>query len=54
MIASHDEHNSSTTINQNASVYALLEEQQAGTRTGSEHHAWVQLVRGELDVNGKG
>ena len=54
LIASHDGRDGSTTINQNASVYASLLD--SGKRLelelGPERHAWVQVVRGELDVNG--
>jgi quercetin 2,3-dioxygenase len=54
LIASHDGRDGSTRINQDASVYASLLDSgktldfalQAG------RHAWVQLVSGELDVNG--
>src|SRR5208283_5956435 len=54
LIASRDGREGSTTINQDASVYASLLDSgktlelplQAG------RHAWVQLVRGELDLNG--
>jgi redox-sensitive bicupin YhaK (pirin superfamily) len=54
LIASHDGREDSTTINQDASVYAsLLDSGQAlelDLKPG--RHAWVQLIRGELDVNG--
>ena len=54
LIASHDGRDGSTRINQDASVYASLLDSgktldldlQAG------RHAWVQLVGGELEVNG--
>ena len=54
LMASRDGREGSTTINQDASVYASLLDSgktlelplQAG------RHAWVQLVRGELDLNG--
>ena len=54
LIASHDGREGSTTINQDASVYASLLDSgktlELGLKPG--RHAWVQLVRGELDVNG--
>ena len=54
LIASRDGRAGSTTINQDASVYAsLLDSGKAlelAMQTG--RHAWVQLIRGELDVNG--
>ncbi len=54
LIASRDARDGSTKINQDASVYASLLE--TGKTLQHElapgRHAWVQLVRGELDVNG--
>ena len=54
LIASHDGRNGSTRINQDASVYASL--LGSGKTVDLElqpgRHAWVQLVNGELDVNG--
>jgi len=54
LIASRDGREGSTTINQDASVYASLLDSgktlELPLQTG--RHAWVQLVRGELDVNG--
>ena len=54
LIASHDARQDSTKINQDASVYASvleggksLEHQLAPGR-----HAWLQLISGELEVNG--
>lgn len=54
LIASHDGRDGSTRINQDASVYAsLLESGQALTLDlHPGRHAWVQLVSGELEVNG--
>ena len=54
LIASHDGRDGSTRINQDASVYAsLLESGQALTLDLQPgRHAWVQLVSGELEVNG--
>jgi redox-sensitive bicupin YhaK (pirin superfamily) len=54
LIASHDGREGSTTINQDTSVYAsLLEDgQKLELELQPGRHAWVQLVRGELDVNG--
>jgi hypothetical protein len=54
LLASHDGRDGSTRINQDASVYASLLD---GGKTldhpiETGRHAWVQLVRGELDVNG--
>jgi quercetin 2,3-dioxygenase len=54
LIASHDGREGSTRINQDASVYASL------LRSGKSldlplaagRHAWVQLIAGELEVNG--
>ena len=54
LIASHDGRQNSTKINQDASVYASLLD---GGKS-LEHliapgrHAWLQVVSGELDVNG--
>jgi len=54
LIASHDGRAGSTTINQDTSVYASLlgsgKELELELKSG--RHAWIQLVRGELDVNG--
>jgi redox-sensitive bicupin YhaK (pirin superfamily) len=54
LVASRDAREGSTKINQDASVYASvldngksLEHALAGGR-----HAWLQLIKGELDVNG--
>lgn len=54
LIASHDGRGDSTRINQDASVYAsVLERGPALDYTlAPGRHAWVQVVRGELDVNG--
>jgi redox-sensitive bicupin YhaK (pirin superfamily) len=54
LIASHDGREGSTTINQDTSVYAsLLEDgQKLELELQPGRHAWVQLVSGELDVNG--
>ena len=54
LIASHDGRDGSTTIHQDASVYASLLDSgksvQAELKPG--RHAWVQLISGQLDVNG--
>ena len=54
LIASHDGRDGSTAIHQDTSVYASLLE--AGKKVELAlppgRHAWVQLVKGELDVNG--
>jgi quercetin 2,3-dioxygenase len=54
LIASHDGRDSSTKINQDASVYASLlsDGKSVELPLGSGRHAWVQLISGELDVNG--
>jgi quercetin 2,3-dioxygenase len=54
LIASHDGREGSTTINQDTSVYASLLEGGKKVELGLQpgRHAWVQLVRGELGVNG--
>ena len=53
LIASRDGREGSTTINQDASVYASLLESGKSLEFGLQpnRHAWVQLVRGELDIN---
>ena len=54
LIASHDGRDDSTRINQDASVYASVLE--AGKslehELASGRHAWLQLIRGELTLNG--
>jgi len=54
LIASHDGREGSSIIHQDASVYASLLESgktlEMALKPG--RHAWVQLVGGELDVNG--
>jgi len=54
LIASHDGRDGSTTIHQDASVYASLLESGESVEIGlmPGRHAWAQLVGGELDVNG--
>jgi redox-sensitive bicupin YhaK (pirin superfamily) len=54
LIASHDGRDGSTSINQDASVYASLLDsgKKLELELAAGRHAWVQLVRGELDVNG--
>ena len=54
LIASHDGRDGSTRINQDAGVYASLLEggQTLALDLQPGRHAWVQLVRGELEVNG--
>src|SRR6516225_7942771 len=54
LIASHDGREGSTRINQDASVYASLLDSGKSVELELEpgRHAWVQLVKGELDVNG--
>ncbi len=55
LIASHDGREGSTTINQDANVYASLLDSGRSLELALQpgRHAWVQLVRGELDINGK-
>lgn len=55
LIASHDGRDGSTRINQDASVYAslLASGKSLELPLESGRHAWVQLISGELDVNGK-
>lgn len=55
LIASHDGRDGSTRINQNASVYASLLSSGKALELplADGRHAWVQLISGELDVNGK-
>jgi len=54
LIASHDGREGSTRINQDTSVYASLLDNgktlDLDLKPG--RHAWVQLVKGELDLNG--
>jgi redox-sensitive bicupin YhaK (pirin superfamily) len=54
LIASHDGHDGSTRINQDASVYASLLDSGKSVELELKpgRYAWVQLVKGELDVNG--
>ena len=54
LIASHDGRDGSTRINQDASVYASLLDSSKSLDLELEagRHAWVQLVGGELEVNG--
>ena len=54
LIASHDGRDGSTRINQDASVYASLLASGKGLELPLEsgRHAWVQLISGELELNG--
>jgi hypothetical protein len=54
LIASDDGRDGSTTINQDASVYASLLDggKSVELELKPDRHAWVQLINGELDVNG--
>src|SRR5271166_1768590 len=54
LIASHDGRDGSTRINQDASVYASLLDSGKTLDLALQpgRHAWVQLVSGELNVNG--
>lgn len=55
LIASRDGRDGSTKINQDASVYASLlsSDKSVELPLGDGRHAWVQLISGELDVNGQ-
>jgi quercetin 2,3-dioxygenase len=55
LIASHDGRENSTRINQDASVYASLLDsgKSLDLELGRGRHAWLQLISGQLDVNGK-
>jgi hypothetical protein len=54
LIASDDGRDGSTKINQDASVYASLLDGGKSVEFGlkPDRHAWLQLIGGELDVNG--
>src|SRR5208283_4742604 len=54
LIASHDGRDDSTRINQDGSVYASLLDSGKTLDLGraAGRHAWVQLISGQLDVNG--
>jgi redox-sensitive bicupin YhaK (pirin superfamily) len=54
LIASHDGREDSTTIHQDASVYASVLDsgKSLSLELKPERHAWVQLISGQLDVNG--
>ncbi len=54
LIASHDGREGSTRINQDASIYASLLDSGKSLELPLKkgRHAWVQLVRGEVEVNG--
>ena len=54
LIASRDGRDGSTTINQDARVYASLLDsgKSVELELNQGRHAWVQLISGELDVNG--
>jgi quercetin 2,3-dioxygenase len=55
LIASRDGRDGSVRIHQDASIYAaLLEPEQEVTHTlGPQRHAWVQVARGAVNVNGQ-
>jgi redox-sensitive bicupin YhaK (pirin superfamily) len=55
LIASRDGRENSTRINQDASMYASLLDsgKSLDLELGPGRHAWVQLISGQLDVNGK-
>lgn len=55
LIASKDGRENSATINQNISLYTtVLEEGQSVTHNIAEgRHAWVQVARGSIDLNGE-
>jgi redox-sensitive bicupin YhaK (pirin superfamily) len=54
LIASHDGREDSTKINQDASVYASVLDSGKSLEYDltSQRHAWLQLISGEIDVNG--
>jgi redox-sensitive bicupin YhaK (pirin superfamily) len=54
LIASDDGRDGSTKINQDASIYASLLDggKSVELELKPDRHAWVQLISGELDVNG--
>jgi redox-sensitive bicupin YhaK (pirin superfamily) len=54
LIASHDGRDKSATINQDASVYASLLDSGKSLELDLKpgRHAWVQLISGQLDING--
>jgi len=54
LIASHDGRHNSAKINQDASVYASLLDNGKSLehKLASGRHAWLQLISGELNVNG--
>jgi hypothetical protein len=54
LIASQDGHQDSTKINQDASVYASLLDggKSLEHELAAGRHAWLQLISGELNVNG--
>jgi len=54
LIASHDGRQDSTKINQDASVYASVLDggKSLAHDLAPGRHAWLQLIRGELEVNG--
>jgi quercetin 2,3-dioxygenase len=54
LIASHDGRDGSTTIHQDASVYASILDSDKSVKLELKpgRHAWVQMISGHLDVNG--
>lgn len=54
LIASADGREGSVTVNQDASIYAsILEEGEEVTKSlDPQRHAWIQVARGEVEVNG--
>jgi redox-sensitive bicupin YhaK (pirin superfamily) len=54
LIAAHDGRDDSAIIHQDASVYAAVLDSGNSVELGlkPKRHAWVQLIRGELEVNG--
>jgi hypothetical protein len=55
LIASHDGSEDSTKINQDASVFASLLDpgKSVAHALAPGRHAWLQLISGELELNGK-
>jgi hypothetical protein len=54
LIASHDARDESLLIHQDASIYAttLKQDEQVALKLQPNHHAWVQVARGSMSVNG--
>jgi redox-sensitive bicupin YhaK (pirin superfamily) len=55
LLAAHDGHDGALTLHQDAAVYAtrLAEGQRASHPLAPGRHAWVQVARGKVQLNGK-